>query len=74
MKEIKKIDENTVDIDGETYVRPFDEPKVLKLLSDLYGLIWVEAVYDPNTKETEEYSRRLLPIIQELNGILKFKA
>lgn len=44
-----------------------------KLLCNLYGLIWSEAVYDPMNESTQKYSGQLLPIIRRLNEILKFK-
>ena len=44
-----------------------------KHLCALYSEIWIEAVYDPSTKETGELASKLLPHIRALNDKLKFK-
>lgn len=50
-----------------------DVDEAMKLLHDLYSMIYIEAKYDPYSEETEKYANRLLPGIQRLNEILKFK-
>jgi|SRR5580765_4571904 len=45
----------------------------MKALSDLYGLIWIEACYDPYNQKTKEFAETLLPHIRLLNDVLKFK-
>ena len=42
-------------------------------LHELYGLIWVEASYDPTNDETAKFARKLLPHIKKLNDKLGFK-
>jgi hypothetical protein len=49
------------------------EGEVGELLCALYRDIWIEAHYDPDNERTEKYAKKLLPAIQRLNKILKFK-
>ena len=61
-------------IDGINYTRetPVQESE-RRLLAQLYGQIWTEAVYDPDSDQTQKYAQRLLPLIQELNKTMEFK-
>lgn len=47
---------------------------VKKNLCHLYGIIWSEARYDPYNEHTQKFADRMLPLISDLNKILKFKA
>ena len=46
---------------------------VMAHLNKLYGVIWTEACYDAETESTQKLCRTILPHIQELNTILRFK-
>jgi len=48
-----------------------DETK--ELLSELYKDIWGEACRTPRTEETRQFAIRLLPLIEGLNRIFKFR-
>lgn len=47
--------------------------KVIEHLNNLYSKIWCNASYDPDNKETQIFSKKLLPDIEALNDIFKFK-
>lgn len=47
------------------------EAKVL--LKDLADKIWCEAAYDPRNASTQEFADTLLPLINKLDDIIKFK-
>jgi len=47
--------------------------RVYQLLSQLHGIVWTEAHYDPTNERTKEFALRLSPLMQELNQFLKFK-
>ena len=49
------------------------EGEAAQLLNDLYDKIWVEAFYDPDCVESQEYAENLMPTIRRLNEILRFK-
>lgn len=49
------------------------EPDAHEALTKLYGLIWVEARYDPDNQSTQKFAERLLPHIQLLNKKWGFK-
>ena len=49
------------------------DKRVTKLLYDLYSKIWCEACYDPMNESSRKFAHTLLPDIQSLNDILKFK-
>ena len=47
--------------------------EVCALLSELYGKIWIEAVYDPATDGSQKFAAALWPLIKRLNDIVGFK-
>ena len=58
----------------ETTTKTVDlTPEELKALNELYGIIWVEAVYDPKNDDTQAFARKLLPHIELLNGLWRFQ-
>jgi hypothetical protein len=52
---------------------PEEIPVLMKALCELYGQIWCEACYDATNEQMEKFARRLLPHIEAVNAILKFK-
>ena len=48
-------------------------PVVMKALNDLYSKIWCEAMYDPLNDSTRKFAQELLPHIEKLNAIVRFK-
>ena len=66
----------SVEIDETQYgllCAPQEVQPLMKALSELYGLIWAEACYDPYSTATQELCQRMLPHIKQANTILKFK-
>jgi hypothetical protein len=59
--------------DLECSVGAESNDKLMNVLNCLYGMIWCEAVYDPDNEHTQKFAKKLLPFIQEANGVLKFK-
>lgn len=53
--------------------RPEEVEPLMRTLSELYGLIWAEAKYDPCNEQTKEFASRLLSLIRAANKILRFK-
>lgn len=45
-----------------------------KTLSDIYGKLWMEANYDPSSKEIQAFAKPLSDLMQALNKELRFKA
>jgi hypothetical protein len=73
-KEQKLNGPTEVLIDGVSYYRQSTEQtEVNRLLDDLYGAIWIEAIYDARSVESQLFAKKLLPTIQKVNKILKFK-
>lgn len=69
MKVIAEFDET----DYGLLCKPDEVALVMASLNALYGVIWTEACYDADTESTQKMCRRLLPHIQKLNEILRFK-
>lgn len=68
----------SVKIDGVDYSPTAQDMLVIeseakRLLCDLYAAIWVNACYDPDNEQVEKFCVPLLPKIQRLNEILRFK-
>lgn len=49
-----------------------EEGELKNHLYELYKMIWLESCYDPDTEETRQFAKKLLPHIQALNKVLKF--
>ena len=47
--------------------------KEKQLLAEVYGKLWMEAHYDPDSEQTQKFSAPLSDKMQELNKTLKFK-
>ena len=47
--------------------------KEMRLLDKLYGILWMDAYYDPQSSAIQEYARPLAEILHELNETLHFK-
>jgi hypothetical protein len=47
--------------------------KHIELMDKLYGVLWMEAHYDPSTEATKKFATPLSDIMAELNKDLKFK-
>jgi hypothetical protein len=47
--------------------------KEIKLLNDLYSILWTEGYYDAQNKQIEEFCKLLSDIMTELNKTLHFK-
>jgi len=43
------------------------------LLNNIYGILWMDAYYDAESDEIRKYAKRLVSMMSELNGTLKFK-
>jgi hypothetical protein len=69
MRVIAEIDEK----DYGLLCKPSEVEPLMKALSNIYGLIWCEACYDPDNESTQKFARRLLDDIQFVNSILQFK-
>ena len=61
------------ELDKHGYIRQANLEDGKKVLSELYGLIWVDACYDPDNEEHRRYAQRFLPLIQKANDLLQFK-
>ena len=64
-------------IEGTLYYRHPGIPlsqEAKELLSDLYGVLWMEAFYDPSNEITKAWARRHVGKMKRLNEILGFKA
>lgn len=48
-----------------------DEEK--KLLRDVYGVLWTNACYDPDSEQIQKFSKPLSDKMMKLNETLKFK-
>lgn len=63
-------------IDNVVYV-PRDETimteEARKLLADVYGVLWLEAYYDPNNEQSREFALKHVGKMERLNELLKFK-
>ena len=69
MKIVAEFDEQ-----AHGYFCQSDEvPVVMKALNELYGKIWCEAMYDPQNTATQAFADTLLPHIEKLNAIIRFK-
>lgn len=44
-----------------------------ELLDKMYGILWMDAYYDPKSEEIREYAKPLADILSELNKDLHFK-
>ena len=44
-----------------------------ELLNKLYGVLWMDAYYDPKSEEIREYAKPLADMMKELNEGLHFK-
>lgn len=53
--------------------KPEDVALVQASLNAMYGTIWTEACYDAETESTQTMCRSLLPHIETLNRIMRFK-
>ena len=65
-----------IEVDEKAYgllCKPDEVEPLFKALSELYQLIWSEAVYEPMTNETKTMAALMLPHIQTANKILGFK-
>ena len=45
----------------------------IKLLNKLYGILWMDAYYDPESLEIQKYAKPLADLMSELNKTLHFK-
>ena len=64
----------TVVIDGINYVAETELQKETRLLlCDIYGTLWTEAYYDPDSEETRKFAKPIADKMTELNKILGFK-
>ena len=61
-------------IDGVTY-KPVSEPdaEAMRLLEEVYGVLWTETYYDPYNEDTRNFARPLAEKMREANLILRFK-
>lgn len=62
-----------IDAIRELQSRTVVSQDVLKILVEMYALIWCEAIYDSTSVSTREFASKLLPLIQAVNAELKFK-
>lgn len=58
-------------IGGKEYTVISEEGK--KLLREVYGALWIEAVYDPASKQLQEFCKPLNEKMKILNAELRFK-
>lgn len=65
--------EQTKEVVTKTSIFISTNGEVGKNLRELYGKIWCEACYDSYDESTKKFASELLPHIQALNRILKFK-
>lgn len=65
-----------VEINGHKYVpreeKPLDE-EAKRLLSEVYGKLWMEGNYDPNSAATRKFAKPLSDKMSRLNELLGFK-
>ena len=47
--------------------------KEIKLLSEVYGTLWIEAYYDFKNEHTQKFAKPIADKMAELNKSLKFK-
>jgi hypothetical protein len=63
-----------VQIDGVNYRRETElEAEARRLLSEVYGCLWTEAYYDPDSEDTRKFAQPLAEKMSRLNELLKFK-
>lgn len=65
-----------VSIDGVRYVPAVRRPlttEAKQLLSDVYGVLWMESYYDPFNGETQKFAKGVVGKMQRLNELLGFK-
>lgn len=50
-----------------------EQSEIMEILSKMYAIIWPEACYDARSQATAKFARELLPHINRLNEILRFR-
>jgi hypothetical protein len=44
-----------------------------EILNKVYGILWMDAYYDPESEAIQKYAKPLADLLSELNGELHFK-
>lgn len=47
--------------------------EALKLLAQVYSVLWTEAYYDPYNEDTRKFATPLADIMTQINKLIKFK-
>ena len=66
----------TAEVDEKAYgllCMPEEVAPLMKALTFLYSVIWIEAIYDPTNDSTRALCHKLLPSIERAMEILKCK-
>lgn len=66
---VQRLAKEVADLEARIQV----DDECIEHLNKLYGLIWVEACYDPDSEESSKFAAKCLPHIRALNDKLKFK-
>lgn len=61
------------ELDKQGLIRQANLKEGKEVLAELYGVIWMDACYDPDKESDREYARKLLPLIKKANDLLQFK-
>lgn len=71
MKNLNTIIEDLENLNSQ-YTQ-LESGEVEKLLNKIFGIVWIECCYDPKNDSTREFAERLLPSLERLQELLKFK-
>ena len=60
-------------IEDHFELHPETSKEVFKILNDVYGALWMEAYYDPDSESSAKFAKPLAEKMKRLNELLKFK-